>query len=114
MARNQIGNLINITLNPYTVAFIVLYGLGYGAYYSTADMAIPMVADVSDYEMFRSGNYAPGIIGTLFSFVDKLVSSLAATVVGVALTFVGLTTLPGSLHPGCRSCIVCAFLDCRF
>lgn len=89
----------HLTLNAYTVLFIVLYGLGYGAYYSTADMAIPMVADVSDYEMFRSGNYAPGVVGTLFSFVDKLVSSLSTTVVGLAITFVGLSTLPDTNTP---------------
>lgn len=89
----------HLTLNAYTIAFIILYGIGYGAYYSTADMAIPMVADVSDYEMYRTGNYAPGVIGTLFSFIDKLVSSLAATVLGIAVTFVGLTTLPDTTTP---------------
>lgn len=90
---------LHLTLNAYTLIFIVLYGLGYGAYYSTADMAIPMVADVSDYEMFRSGNYAPGVVGTLFSFVDKLVSSLSTTVVGIAITAVGLATLPDTDTP---------------
>lgn len=89
----------HLTINAYTLLFVVLYGLGYGAYYSTADMAIPMVADVSDYEMFRSGNYAPGVVGTLFSFVDKLVSSLSTTVVGAAITIVGLTTLPDTNTP---------------
>ena len=89
----------HLTLNAYTIIFIVLYGLGYGAYYSTADMAIPMIADCSDYEMYRSGNYAPGVIGTLFSFVDKLVSSLSTTVVGIALLAVGLTQLPDTTTP---------------
>lgn len=88
------GGVTGLGLNLYTIIFIILYGLGYGSYYSTADMAIPMVADCSDYEMYRSGNYAPGVIGTLFSFVDKLVSSLSTTVVGFACTFVGLATLP--------------------
>ena len=46
-----------------------------------------MVADCSDYETYRSGKYIPGIMGTLFSLVDKLVSSLSATVVGIAVTF---------------------------
>lgn len=87
------------TLNLYTIIFIVLYGLGYGAYYSTADMAIPMIADCSDFEMYRSGNYAPGVIGTLFSFVDKLVSSLSTTIVGIAITVVGLTALPDTTTP---------------
>ena len=89
----------HLTLNAYTIIFIVLYGLGYDAYYSTADMAIPMIADCSDYEMYRSGNYAPGVIGTLFSFVDKLVSSLSTTVVGIALLAVGLTQLPDTTTP---------------
>ena len=39
-----------ISINLYTVLFIVFFGIGYGAYYSTADMPIPMVADCSDYE----------------------------------------------------------------
>ena len=34
-----------------------------------------MVADCADYETYRSGKFIPGIMGTLFSLVDKLVSS---------------------------------------
>ena len=79
-------------LNLYTVLFILLFGLGYGAYYATADMPNPMVADCSDYETYRSGKYIPGIMGTLFSLVDKLVSSLAQTL--VALLFLALAGLP--------------------
>ena len=86
------GNGININL--YTILFIVFFGIGYGAYYSTADMPIPMVADCSDYETYCSGKYIPGIMGTLFSLVDKLVSSLSATVVGVAVSIIGLENLP--------------------
>ena len=56
--------------------------------------AHPMVADCSDYETYRSGNYIPGIMGTLFSLVDKQVSSLSATVVGLAVSAIGLSKLP--------------------
>ena len=48
-----------ITINLYTILFIIFFGIGYGAYYSTADMPIPMVADCSDYETYRSGKYIP-------------------------------------------------------
>ena len=58
-----------------------------------------MVADCSDYETYRSGKYIPGIMGTLFSLVDKLVSSLSATVVGVACTMIGLANLPTADTP---------------
>lgn len=88
-----------LTINLYTVLFIVFFGVGYGAYYSTADMPIPMVADCSDYETYRSGKYIPGIMGTLFSLVDKLVSSLSATVVGVAVSLIGLENLPTAETP---------------
>lgn len=83
-----------LEINLYTVLFILFFGVGYGAYYSTADMPIPMVADCADYEIYRSGKFIPGIMGTMFSLVDKLVSSLSATVVSIALLFIGVKDLP--------------------
>ena len=92
-------NLVFPSVNVYTILFIICFGVGYGAYYATADMPIPMVADCSDYETYRSGKYIPGIMGTLFSLVDKLVSSLAATVVGIAVGVIGLSNLPTADTP---------------
>ena len=83
-----------LAINLYTVLFVLFFGIGYGAYYSTADMPIPMVADCSDYETYCSGKYVPGIIGTLFSLVDKLVSSMASLVVTIALMTIGVSDLP--------------------
>ena len=88
-----------LSINLYTILFILFFGVGYGAYYATADMPIPMVADCSDYETYRSGKYIPGIMGTLFSLVDKLVSSLSATVVGIAVGAIGLSRLPTAETP---------------
>ena len=90
---------IEFSINIYTVLFILFFGVGYGAYYSTADMPIPMVADCADYETYRSGKFIPGIMGTLFSLVDKLVSSLAATVVSIAVGFIGYQGLPTKTTP---------------
>ena len=86
-------------INLYTILFVVFFGIGYGAYYSTADMPIPMVADCADYETYRSGKFIPGIMGTLFSLVDKLVSSFAATVVSIAVGFIGYQGLPTKATP---------------
>ena len=88
-----------IAINLYTILFIAFFGVGYGAYYATADMPIPMVADCSDYETYRSGKYIPGVMGTLFSLVDKLVSSLSATIVGLAVSIIGLRSLPTAETP---------------
>ena len=68
-----------ISINVFTVIWIILYGCGYGAYNCCSEMCIPMVADCSDYETYRSGQYVPGILGTIFSLIDKVVSSLSTT-----------------------------------
>ena len=101
-----------LALNLYTVLFILFFGIGYGAYYSTADMPIPMVADCADYETYRSGKFIPGIMGTLFSLVDKLVSSLSATVVSIALLCIGIGDLPtkGTAYaPGMNWVVIALF-----
>ena len=96
----SIMNENGLAINLYTILFIIFFGTGYGAYYATADMPIPMVADCADYETYRSGKFIPGVIGTLFSLVDKLVSSLAASVVAIALLiFCGIDYLPTKADP---------------
>ena len=49
--------------------------------------------------MRHTGQYVPGIMGTLFSLVDKLVSSLGSTIVGAAVAMIGIQTLPDSKTP---------------
>lgn len=94
-----IDGKFRITTNLYTVLFVIFYGIGYGAYFSTADMPIPMVADCADYETYKTGKFIPGIMGTLFSLVDKLVSSLSGTIVGLAVGFIGFSNLPTKATP---------------
>ncbi len=77
------------SLNLVTIVFLVLYCIGLGFGSLTGNMVIPMIADCSDYETNKTGRFIPGMLGTLFSFVDKLISSLAATIVGVALASIG-------------------------
>ncbi len=95
------NTLLSFTnINLYTILFLICYMIGFGSFYTTADMAIPMVADCTDYEIYRSGNYVPGMVGTLFSMVDKFVSSLSTTIVGlVVLVGIGLETLPDTNTP---------------
>ena len=60
----------------------------------------PMIADVTDYEVYRTGNFVPGLIGTVFSFVDKFISSFGATLVGLLCALIGFTeTLPDATTP---------------
>ena len=51
-------------------------------------MVVPMIADCCDYEMSRSGKYVPGLMGALFSFVEKAVSAFGTAFVGLVLTLI--------------------------
>ena len=103
----------SLTINAYTVIFIILYGCGYGAFNCCDNLTIPMVADCTDYETYRSGKYVPGIMGTIFSLVDKLISSLQTLLLQVFIVFLvpGLNALPGESTPYMEgmqlSCIIC-------
>ncbi len=60
-----------------------------------------MVADCTDYETYRSGNYVPGIMGTIFSLVDKIISSLQTLLLQIFIVFLvpGLNGLPAEDTP---------------
>lgn len=90
-----------ITINLYTVLFIILYGCGYGAFNCCDQLTIPMVADCTDFETYRSGKYVPGIMGTVFSLVDKLISSLQVLLLQVFIVFLvpNLSALPAEGTP---------------
>ncbi len=102
-----------LTINAYTIFFIILYGCGYGAFNCCDNLTIPMVADCTDYETYRSGKYVPGIMGTIFSLVDKLISSLQTLLLQLFIVVLvpGLSALPGESTPymdGMQlSCIIC-------
>lgn len=74
-----------------TIAYIALYVLAAGASGVTTGLATPMIADCADYEMYQSGNYAPALMGTVFGFFDKVVSSFASTIVGYCVIAIGFT-----------------------
>jgi Na+/melibiose symporter-like transporter len=84
-------------LNFTKVAFYALFILS-GVQGISDSLIITMIADTADYETYRSGRFVPGMIGTAFSFVDKLISSLAATIVGVMVAAIGFTTAMPSLE----------------
>jgi Na+/melibiose symporter-like transporter len=39
--------------------------------------------------VYRSGNYVPGLMGAMFSFVDKVFTALGTAFVGLVLAFAG-------------------------
>lgn len=92
-----LGNPSSISLtnfNWYTLGFIVLTILV--SVQGAGDaLQISMISDVTDYETARSGRFVPGMIGTIFSFIDNFFSSFSTSIVGFILAAVGYsTTLP--------------------
>ena len=72
-----------------TIAYIGLYSLMYGFANINVGLATPMIADCADYELYQSGNYAPALMGTVFGFFDKVISSFASTIVGWCCVLIG-------------------------
>jgi len=76
-------------ISVFTVLFVVFLALRGGFMSINNSISVPMVADCIDYEVARSGKYAPGTIGALFSAVDKLVTSLNTVIIGGLLVLAG-------------------------
>lgn len=76
-------------MNLTKILFIILYTFIAGFSGIPSSLVTPMVADVSDYETEKSGFYAAGMISTLFSFIDSLVSSLSPFIIGLILATLG-------------------------
>lgn len=74
-----------------TLVFVLLTILRLAVVQANASLTNIMVADCADYELYRSGKFMPGLVSTVFSFVDKLFSSLSTTIVGLAVAAIGYT-----------------------
>lgn len=50
-------------INGITIGFVLVYILLNGCKSITNNMVVPMIADCSDYERYRSGRFVPGLMG---------------------------------------------------
>ena len=75
--------------STFTILYVVLT-IAFGAFQGiSGNIVIPMTADCADYEVYRTGKYVPGMMGTLFSFVDKIISSMAPMIAGMMFAAIG-------------------------
>ena len=83
---------LQITVNPVLkVVFIVLYCAMGASKMATSCVSNPLRYDIIDYEFSRSGRYMPALVNTVYSFIDKLISSLASTIVALSVATIGYT-----------------------
>ncbi len=78
-------------INLITVVFLVVFMALNGFKSITNNIVVPMIADCTDYEYTVSGHFVPGIMGALFSFIDKSFSALGTGFVGIALSAIGFS-----------------------
>ncbi|RKL65509.1 glucuronide permease [Salipaludibacillus neizhouensis] len=87
-----LGDPTQIAFNDWgfmTIAFLVLFLIAGAARSLATAYVVPMIPEIIDYEAYRSKRFTPGIVTSLYTFVDKLVSSLAQTVIGLVLAMIG-------------------------
>lgn len=75
--------------NLITLVFLLVFTMLNGVKSICNNIVVPMIADCTDYEYTVSGHFVPGIMGALFSFVDKSFSALGTGFVGIALSCIG-------------------------
>lgn len=78
-----------LAFGGFTILYVLLTIILGGFQGISGNIVIPMTADCADYEVYRSGKYVPGLMGTLFSFVDKMISSLAPMIAGLFFAAIG-------------------------
>jgi len=83
-----------VALAPSNFAVLVI-ALGINSFFmgGTDLNVIPMIGDAADFENYNTGKFIPGMIGTAFSFIDKVVSSLGGLLSGVLLAAFGFVSL---------------------
>ena len=74
-----------------SIGFFIIYILLNGSKSVSNSIVVPMIADCSDYEVYRSGMYVPGLMGALFALVDQVISALATLFVGGVVALIGFT-----------------------
>ncbi|MBU7591119.1 MFS transporter [Metabacillus halosaccharovorans] len=79
-------------MNLMTIAFMFLYVAKNAFRYVSSGLVSPMLADVIDYNTYKTNTYGAGIISAIYGLIDKVVSSLQQTIVGLLLAFIGFKT----------------------
>lgn len=82
---------ITVAIVP-TIIFFLLTLLLNGSKMCITTATSAHTADVIDYELDRSGKFLPAAVTATYSFIDKLISSLGASIAAGAVALIGYTT----------------------
>lgn len=79
-------------MSPMMIGYTVLNLILNGCMMCVTTASNSFMADVIDVELDRSGRYVPAVVTGTYSFVDKMVSSLSATIAAGSVALIGYTT----------------------
>jgi Na+/melibiose symporter-like transporter len=82
---------ITVAIIP-TIIFFLLTLLLNGSKMCITTATSAHCADIIDYELDRSGKFLPAAVTATYSFIDKLISSLGASIAAGAVALIGYTT----------------------
>ncbi len=94
------------------VVFLILFAFRNGVNAVPGTFVTTMISDCADYETYLSGRAVPGMMGTLFSFIDKIVSSLNGLLIAGMFAMFGLQNTvivpltPATEYDGLRMIII--------
>jgi Na+/melibiose symporter-like transporter len=72
-----------------TIGFISLVVLATGFQTMASATSGPMLPDIIDYQMYKTGQFVPGTMATIYSLIDKAISSIAPMIVGLVVALIG-------------------------
>lgn len=76
---------------PFTLLaiFMVVYYIQKAVIGGGGTIVQTMIADCADYEVLRTGKFIPGMVTTVYNFIDKALSSVSNLAIGAALVYAG-------------------------
>ena len=79
-------------MGPLMVIYVLLNLAFNGAKMCVTTSGTAFMADVIDYELYRSGQFVPAVVSGTYSLLDKLISSFGALIATGAVALLGYTT----------------------
>ncbi len=79
-------------MSPMMIGYTILNLILNGFMMCVTTASNSFMADVIDVELDRSGKYVPAVVTGTYSLIDKLISSLGATIAAGSVALIGYTT----------------------
>lgn len=82
-------------MGAMTIVYVLLTFCKNGAMMCVSTANTSFMSDIIDYELDRSGRYIPAVVTGVYSFLDKIISSVSALIAAGAVAVIGYTeTMP--------------------